>query len=137
MINFHSFIVGFNDSEYKKFKKTNPNIDENDLDNAKIQKLELFRAVSKIEKELIDEILLIDKKSRRLQFTQREVASEWVFTKSDYIDKAALTIIERYNSKHEGNLQHKGYDTDYNRTVYEDYKEELPEAIFVGKIVFK
>ena len=46
----------------KIFKKKNPNIDENDLDNEKIQKLELFRAVSKIEKQLIDEILLIDKK---------------------------------------------------------------------------
>ena len=121
----------------KIFKKKNPNIDENDLDNEKIQKLELFRAVSKIEKQLIDEILLIDKKSRRIQFTQREVASEWVFTKSEYIDKAALRIIERYNLQNAGNLQHKGYDTDYNRTVYEDYKEELPDAIFVGKIVFK
>ena len=42
MVHYHSFLVGFKDSEYKKFQKDNPNITIDDLENDKIKKLELY-----------------------------------------------------------------------------------------------
>ena len=130
MIFVHSFIVGFKDSEYKKFKNNNPSITDDDLENDKVKKLELFRQVAKVEKELISTILLRDIKSRRLQFTERVVPSEWIYTKSKYIDDIALEIVNKYE------LQHKGYADDFNNTITDYYKTTQPDIIFCGKILF-
>ena len=127
---FHSFIVGFNDSEYKKFKKDNPNITDDDINNNKVRNLKLFRAIEKVEKELIQKIFKRDKKSRRLQFTQREVFSEWIYTKSKYIDDIALELVQEYS------LEYKGYSDNFNETITEYYQETLPEIIYCGKVSF-
>ena len=130
MVHFHSFIVGFKDSEYIKFKKNNPELNFDDNENNKIKKLELFRAIAKVEKELIDGIFKLDKKSRKLQFAQRGVNSEWIYTKSKYIDIVALELAEKYN------LQHKGYADNYDETITKYYNDTLPDIIFCGKILF-
>ena len=132
-INFHSFITGFDDTEYKEFKKknkTNKEINVNDINDERVKRLKLYREVHEIEKELIKRIHDKDKKSRKLYFKQREVASEWIYTKSSIIDKIALEICT------ENNLQHKGYESNYNDFLLEEYEHNLPGCIFTGKIIF-
>ena len=132
-INFHSFITGFDDKEYKEFKKDNKknkDVDVNDINNEKVKRLKLFREVHNIEKKLIDEIHKRDVRSRKLYFRQREVASEWIYTKSSIIDEIALEICNEYK------LEHKGYESNYNEFLTDEYNRNLPNSIFVGKIIF-
>ena len=112
------------------FKKDNPNITDDDINNNKVRNLKLFRAIEKVEKELIQKIFKRDKKSRRLQFTQREVFSEWIYTKSKYIDEIALELVQEYS------LEYKGYSDNFNETITEYYQETLPEIIYCGKVLF-
>lgn len=130
MVHFHSFVVGFKDSEYKKFQKNNPEVTLDDLDDDKVKKLKLFRTVAEIEKKIIDKIFEKDKKSRKLQFAQRTVHSEWIYTKSSVIDEVCLEICDEYK------LDHKGYVDEYNDTILKYYNDNLPDTIFVGKILF-
>ena len=106
---FHSFITGLDEDR---------------------EKLEIERDVKHMEKEVIEKIHKRDKRSRKLYFKQREVASEWVYTKSSIIDDVCKEIVEEYD------LQYKGYIDNFNETVKDDYEKNLPEAIFVGKVVF-
>jgi len=132
-INFHSFITGFDDAEYKEFKKKNKDNKEivvDDLNNEKIKRLKLFREINEIEKKLIDRIYERDQRSRKLYFRQREVASEWIYTKAKYIDEVALEICEEYE------LEHKGYDNNYNEYLKDEFQLDAPKAIFIGKIIF-
>lgn len=108
-IMFHSFITGFDEDR---------------------EKLEIERDVKQIEKEVIEKIHNRDKRSRKLYFKQREVASEWVYTKSSIIDDVCKEIVEEYE------LQYKGYEDNFNETVKDDYEKNLPEAVFIGKVIF-
>ena len=108
-IMFHSFLTGFDEERTKE---------------------DIESDVKQIEKEVIEKIHNRDKRSRKLYFQQRVVASEWVYTKSSIIDEVCLEIAEEYD------LQYKGYEDNFNETVKDDYEKNLPEAIFVGKILF-
>ena len=108
-IMFHSFITGFDEERTKE---------------------DIESDVKLIEKKVIEQIHQKDKRSRKLYFQQRVVASEWVYTKSSIIDEVCLEIAEEYE------LQYKGYEDNFNETVKDDYQENLPEAIFIGKVVF-
>lgn len=108
-IMFHSFLTGFDEDK---------------------EKLQLFRDVTNIEKKVINGIYEKDDKARKLYFKQREVASEWIYTKSSIIDAVCLELVEKYE------LEYKGYEDNFNETVLNDYKENLPDAIFIGKVIF-
>ena len=108
-IMFHSFLTGFDEEQ----------------DDKKIR-----RDVTKIEKKVIEGIYKKDNRARMLYFKQREVASEWIYTKTSIIDEICLELAGEYE------LEYKGYDDDFNKTILDDYNEHLPEAIFIGKIIF-
>lgn len=108
-IMFHSFLTGFDENK---------------------DKLQIFRDVSNIEKKVINGIYEKDKRARKLYFKQREVASEWLYTKSSIIDAVCLELVEKYE------LDYKGYEDNFNESVLDDYNKNLPDAVFVGKIIF-